>query len=174
MTVTRVCKTCGKEKLLSEFPKDNRSKCKECVKEYQKRWRLENASYVRGYFREQRRQQRTNPDFRARERERQRSYRSKPETRAKDLAYATNRQAQRQQLLNQLKDVPCKDCGQRFPPYCMDFDHVRGEKFKDLSDIKSHALQVIMDEVAKCEIVCANCHRIRTYTRSQNLAFEVA
>lgn len=61
-------------------------------------------------------------------------------------------------------ETPCADCGQVFPPICMDFDHVRGAKVADICGLvlAPSSLQRIMDEIAKCELVCANCHRIRT------------
>src|SRR5688572_24069191 len=34
----------------------------------------------------------------------------------------------RRAFMNAIKDRPCADCGGSFPPYCMDFDHVRGVK----------------------------------------------
>lgn len=74
------------------------------------------------------------------------------------------------QLLDELKTTPCHDCGGLYPPYVMDFDHVRGEKMFGLSKVVNQLqdlpLDVVLAEVAKCEIVCANCHRIRTYNRS--------
>lgn len=69
-------------------------------------------------------------------------------------------------LLRQLKtDNPCSDCKKFFAPQQMDFDHVRGDKFKPVSQLLHHSTQVIVDEIAKCEIVCANCHRVRTQQR---------
>ena len=70
-------------------------------------------------------------------------------------------------FLRQAKDVPCLDCQQRFPHYVMQFDHVRGKKEFGLGDIHRHkpSLERVEAEVAKCEVVCANCHAIRTYTR---------
>jgi|APSaa5957512576_1039674.scaffolds.fasta_scaffold19861_2 hypothetical protein len=66
----------------------------------------------------------------------------------------------RQQLVAALKNVPCTDCGGSFH-YCQkDFDHVRGVKLGQVPKMGSH--QAIRDEAAKCEIVCANCHRIRS------------
>ncbi len=65
--------------------------------------------------------------------------------------------------LNLLKDVPCKDCGGRFPPACMDFDHVRGEKSFNLATALSRGWSKVLLEVEKCDVVCANCHRLRTY-----------
>ncbi len=71
------------------------------------------------------------------------------------------------QLIAALKDVPCADCGQRFPSECMDFDHVRGKKLFDVASAPSRQLSEkrLLAEVQKCEIVCANCHRIRTAKR---------
>lgn len=65
------------------------------------------------------------------------------------------------------KDGPCTDCGQRFPTYAMDFDHVRGEKVAAVSVLvsKGASEEIIREELAKCELVCANCHRIRTFSR---------
>jgi hypothetical protein len=68
-------------------------------------------------------------------------------------------------LARQAKDVPCADCGVRYPHYVMDFDHVEGEKLANLASMKSTGVgkQKFMDEIAKCEVVCSNCHRVRTW-----------
>ena len=68
-------------------------------------------------------------------------------------------------LIDSTKDVPCLDCSQRFPPECMDFDHVRGEKFAGVGRMGHVNLERIRLEIAKCEVVCANCHRTRTKKR---------
>lgn len=70
-------------------------------------------------------------------------------------------------LLAELRDVPCLDCGQRFPFYVMQFDHRdRTQKRYTVSQMISRAgPKTILAEVAKCDIVCANCHRDRTYRR---------
>lgn len=67
--------------------------------------------------------------------------------------------------------TPCADCGERFPAICMDFDHLKG-KNKSVSGLVSGAyrLELIKEEIAKCEIVCSNCHRLRTKRRKQNHA----
>ena len=69
------------------------------------------------------------------------------------------------ELLAKLRDVPCMDCGQRFPFYVMQFDHRDpSEKRYTVSQMISRAgTKTILAEVAKCDIVCANCHRDRTY-----------
>ena len=67
--------------------------------------------------------------------------------------------------LRDLRRVPCADCGGVFPPHVMDFDH-RDPAQKSFSLAAGKSLlknhELLVAEVAKCEIVCANCHRIRT------------
>ena len=73
----------------------------------------------------------------------------------------------RQSFINTIKDLPCQDCGVKFPPECMDFDH-RDPELKSfqvsLSAVgsSSERMHRLMLEVSKCDLVCANCHRIRT------------
>ena len=72
-------------------------------------------------------------------------------------------------LIRQAKAVPCADCRQRYPHYVMDFDHRPGEgKEFPLANIAGQSRiswKRIQAEIAKCDVVCANCHRIRTYER---------
>lgn len=69
--------------------------------------------------------------------------------------------------VDRLKDIPCADCGGRFPPECMDFDHLpEFEKSAEIGDLlKNGRINDLKVELQKCEVVCANCHRIRTRTR---------
>jgi len=62
----------------------------------------------------------------------------------------------------------CPDCGEEKQWFQMDFDHVRGVKKFSLSQYHRHtqSLKVVQAEVAKCDIVCACCHRLRTYIRA--------
>jgi hypothetical protein len=72
------------------------------------------------------------------------------------------------QFVNAIKAQPCADCGNRFPPVAMDFDHVRGVKRGNVSQMIARnraTLDGIRAEVEKCEVVCANCHRLRTHAR---------
>lgn len=62
----------------------------------------------------------------------------------------------------------CLDCGVSYPPYVLDFDHLpQFEKSFPLSSsgVKGRGLDAVNEEIAKCEIVCANCHRHRTFMR---------
>ena len=70
-----------------------------------------------------------------------------------------------QALWELLKDASCSDCG-LVDPLVMEFDH-RDEKDMNIADMRrSYSLDKIIDEIEKCDIVCANCHRRRTYDRS--------
>ena len=66
------------------------------------------------------------------------------------------------------ESTPCADCKLNFPYYVMDFDHLDSDE-KDCAIAtaiqRSYSWRKVRDEIAKCEIVCANCHRIRTFRR---------
>ena len=57
-----------------------------------------------------------------------------------------------------------------FPPECMDFDHINGDKNYNVGKLVGHTRATIDAELAKCEVVCANCHRTRTKKRGQYVA----
>lgn len=68
--------------------------------------------------------------------------------------------------LRELKDGPCADCGHKYPWYCMQFDHINDDKEANVSMLVNQGYMTkLLAEVAKCELVCANCHAIRTYKR---------
>lgn len=77
--------------------------------------------------------------------------------------------ARNRQLVERAKDVPCVDCGVRYPSFVMDFDHVRGEKRANVSQLAGTGAseEAILAEIAKCDVVCANCHRERTHGDSR-------
>lgn len=92
------------------------------------------------------------------------------------LKYSYNRRFKRQEdyiifslLLSLFKsDESCADCKKKFPPECMDFDHIRGDKEFLVSEAETKNPQRVQKEVEKCELVCSNCHRIRTKKRKVN------
>jgi hypothetical protein len=72
----------------------------------------------------------------------------------------------RRELVRQIKSRPCADCGIQYPYYVMDFDHREGEtKEYELNRIDRMTTQAVLREIEKCDVVCANCHRVRTYQR---------
>lgn len=72
-------------------------------------------------------------------------------------------------ILSEYKEsFPCTDCKNYFPYYVMDFDHVNGIKLDNVARfINDGRTNKAKEEMLKCELVCANCHRIRTYKRRQ-------
>jgi len=85
------------------------------------------------------------------------------------------RRAGRLAVAGAKKDQPCADCGGVFHSCVMDFDHVpeRGAKVFHLGRA-DRSLKSIEEELAKCDIVCANCHRMRTWNRSHGQVSEPA
>jgi hypothetical protein len=74
----------------------------------------------------------------------------------------------KRKFVTQQKDNPCADCGHRFPAVSMDFDHVRGTKLFNISEsVHKKSIDEIAEEMAKCDLVCANCHRVRTQQRAR-------
>ena len=61
---------------------------------------------------------------------------------------------------------PCIDCGES-DIVVLEFDHVRGSKRKELATLvlDGVSLETLKEEIAKCDVVCANCHRRRTAKR---------
>jgi len=72
------------------------------------------------------------------------------------------------EIMRERKSVPCTDCGIQYPPYVMDFDHVRGIKeFHIAMSVQHVSIKRLNAEMDKCDVVCSNCHRIRTYNRRE-------
>ena len=67
-------------------------------------------------------------------------------------------------LIEFFKANPCTDCGES-DPVVLEFDHLRDKAFNISSHFRERAWQSILDEMEKCEVVCANCHRRRTARR---------
>jgi hypothetical protein len=89
-------------------------------------------------------------------------------------------QVARRSLLRQhiakAKDRPCMDCDIHYPSYIMDFDHVRGTKGFSISaelHSKCFTLAKLQEEIDKCDVVCANCHRHRTWMRKTEVSLIV-
>jgi hypothetical protein len=89
--------------------------------------------------------------------------------RDKFLARALANKAQRREIFRAAKSGSCADCGNYYPPYVMDFDHREGET--KLFNVSAWNVQrwvsiaMLRAEIAKCDLVCANCHRERTHQR---------
>lgn len=68
-------------------------------------------------------------------------------------------------VLNTLKSTtPCLDCGGKFKACQMDFDHVTLDKVSNIACLVGGSTKELLSEIAKCHLVCANCHRVRGST----------
>jgi len=72
--------------------------------------------------------------------------------------------------MDSFKEKPCADCGERYPSYVMDWDHVRGKKLFNIALLKSQwskrgTKRLFLREIKKCDLVCSNCHRERTHQK---------
>jgi hypothetical protein len=69
--------------------------------------------------------------------------------------------------LDRLRDNPCVDCGGVFPYYIMEFDHVETKRSTSFTISKLiGAPKKMAEELEKCDLLCANCHRVRTHFRA--------
>lgn len=65
---------------------------------------------------------------------------------------------------------PCADCNIIWHPLVMSFDHIdRGRKFKNVPELRTYAPEVFNAEIAKCEVVCLNCHAFREFMRDMGI-----
>lgn len=65
-----------------------------------------------------------------------------------------------------LTEHPCVDCGEA-DPLVLEFDHIRGVKRHGVKRMLAgtYSLEAVMQEIAKCDVRCANCHRRITAKR---------
>lgn len=67
--------------------------------------------------------------------------------------------------------IGCKDCGYDIHPAVLEFDHVKNSglpntgKQRTVASLMYRRWSVIWEEINKCEVVCANCHAVRTHKR---------
>lgn len=80
--------------------------------------------------------------------------------------YQAEYQTRTKMFIWSLKMNPCVDCKNWYMPWVMQFDHLpRYSKFKEINAAWNSTDQVLFKEIAKCELVCANCHENRSYVR---------
>jgi pterin-4a-carbinolamine dehydratase len=80
------------------------------------------------------------------------------------------RRAKFRHFIESIKEAAaCADCHHHYPACAMDFDHVHGNKVSTIGRmiILNYSFDELVDEIAKCEIVCSNCHRVRTRDRKK-------
>ena len=88
------------------------------------------------------------------------------ENRTSVLSYLHERGRDFREWVDSMKaGKPCLDCLGTFPPYVMEYDHVQGEKRHNIGKMANHKRERVLEEIAKCELVCCACHRIRSHNR---------
>lgn len=72
--------------------------------------------------------------------------------------------AKKREIVNRIKSQPCTDCNRSYNYWIMEMDHRRGEKSIGINKItcSNHSIEALMRELEKCDVVCSNCHAIRT------------
>lgn len=129
--------------------------------EYARQWRLNHKDYIQAY-RKATKQHRAYMD---------RRYAKKHSEQIKERR-RSKYQAVRK-LIDDLKSKPCMDCRGTFPVCAMQFDHrSRLEKAYNICNLTRYVnTDRLYQEIQKCDVVCANCHFIRTDTRRKNGTF---
>lgn len=91
-----------------------------------------------------------------------------PEYKARKLRIQKERLIKIKDFIYKVKtDSGCMDCGES-DPVVLDFDHRPGtDKEGNIGSYRSlgWSIERLTKEIKKCDVVCANCHRRRTYNR---------
>lgn len=178
----KTCDGCGETKLLTRFPKrggmyrqykemdprryDNQCKrCRKPARPGQSRDEIKepkNVARARGSKKTQAAIRKKKRTERAKLTAREYKQRVREETRIRSMVY--------------LADKGCEECGER-DPRKLEYDHKNpGNKKRVIADLitdgYSWGSPVLSGEVAKCRIVCANCHRVHTIKQQGYYAFE--
>lgn len=75
--------------------------------------------------------------------------------------------AKKYEIIVAAKDGPCSACGGTFPPCAMDLHHTDPEgKDTPRGGLLTLGTQRLRDEIAKCVLLCANCHRIHHHAEA--------
>jgi hypothetical protein len=139
--ITKICTKCGFEKSIDLFDRKRSGRTTFCKACRAKKWQ---------------------------------EYYSTPEGRAKHIANIRRCEIVRQQrnydTVVALKQNPCVDCNNLYQHWVMQFDHKPGQTKRDnVSDMIRNrvSINMILAEITKCDLVCANCHANRTYLRQR-------
>lgn len=132
--MTKTCSICGLDKNYSDFNKKGSGLQSKC-RDCQREWY---SNYYHNQSAEKQRLKKNNFERKIRIRE----------------------------WLQERKSVPCADCGIMYPYFVMDFDHRDPSQklFNIGSKVSSMSFEQVRVEVEKCDVVCSNCHRIRTHS----------
>jgi ATP-dependent 26S proteasome regulatory subunit len=159
----KICKGCKESLPIENFGWSNKkqnilmARCRKCHANRQKVYQKQNSKKIKQYQKEY---SENNKEKISKQRsDHYQNNKEKISKRQKEF-YTKNKEK-----IDKLKSVPCVDCGNTFPTVCMNFDHVRGRKMYNIANMKSQSWELIEEEIKKCDVICSNCHRIRTHGR---------
>jgi hypothetical protein len=171
----KTCITCALDWPLTEFypHKTNldglNGQCKSCCRKYDREYqkgrgtnRSKKRLASRAAYRNSEKGKRTNRTYRQSEHYRRLVAKANVERRKRNV-----------EEINKIKlSRGCVDCGYNLHPAALDFDHRPGERKRfGVSYAKQRTMNIIRKEMEKCDVVCANCHRVRTEKRRQAKEF---
>lgn len=162
-SITKVCSVCREEKLKDQFAKNSSSSdglnclCKTCSAKQNKEYKTDRKAKAKvdssiiphgqgGYS----------------------NYGCRCEV-CYDANYLWNKahRESRLELISAYKLARgCTDCHYNQYACALEFDHIDGDKLFDVSNRLTMSLESVFNEIAKCEVVCSNCHKIRTAKRA--------
>lgn len=90
--------------------------------------------------------------------------------------YSRNEYNKRTEWIRELKSKPCMDCGKTYHYVMMQFDHRDGgTKLNTVSRLitGNRKRELVEAEIAKCDLVCSNCHSYRSWLRLQDIPLRV-
>lgn len=78
-----------------------------------------------------------------------------------------NIEISREYVWEYLSTHPCEECGES-DPFVLEFDHVKGKKRAEVTKLvrDGYSIKNIQKEIEKCVVLCANCHKRKTYKNS--------
>ena len=128
--------------------------CREAKKPSEFNWRYKKLGVRQPTCRECRKKQQNQWYKRNRESHKAKTWDNKVKRRDEARTY----------ILGYLSSHHCIDCGES-NTIVLEFDHVRGRKKMAVAHMaqEGYSLEAIRKEINKCEVRCANCHRIRTH-----------
>lgn len=166
MSNSKTCSKCEETKAKTEFNKAKnhsdglRSYCRECDNKKSAEWYRANKDRAAAYNKSW-----INSNSEKRKSQHKNWLKANSD---KQNAYRRSNYMKRSAFINAHKVNPCLDCGVKYPPYVMQFDHTRGKKLFTIGENRHRSEKQILEEIAKCDLVCANCHAERTYQRRQS------
>lgn len=91
------------------------------------------------------------------------------ENKSKHISYVRNREMGMDAWFRKYKEtLSCEVCGENHPA-CLEFHHIdpSQKKFSVSARRDRPSLKQLQEEIAKCRVLCANCHRKEHYKQKE-------